>query len=304
MERILNNFDNVIDHLIINEGGYVNHFADKGGSTIYGVTLKNWLAHLKKYKFHDFYLDSRWFSFITEGKDGISFFNVNKFSLNDFKALKPSDIKFFYYKEYWEPLSCDDLPNAVDYYVFDFGVNSGVSRSAKFLQRIVGAVPDGVIGDKTVTATLAYCNLHGVKRLLKELNKDRLDFLSNLKNSPFFLKGWKSRLNKVMAKCYEMLNDLYIDQTKPLTESRTIKTASKEAKIATGLLVAGAVAPPEQAITQNLQFVVGNVQTVQTLTQAIHNLYQYGWAIPLILMLGFAGYYTYLRRDDWFKGKE
>jgi len=47
------------------------------------------------------------------------------------------------------------LPVGVDLSVFDYGVNSGPSRSAKDLQHVVGAKVDGVIGAATIAAVKA-----------------------------------------------------------------------------------------------------------------------------------------------------
>lgn len=297
-------FYNVIDHLLINEGGYVNHFADPGGHTIYGVTWKNWIEHLKRYSGSEHYTKERWDKFITPDGQGLPRFTVSKFKLDDFKALQPSDVKFFYYKEYWEKCKADELPDGIDYYAFDFSVHSGVSQAVKILQRIVGAFDDGIIGERTLNAVHKYCERNGNKRLLKEYDRSRREFLSRLRNASFFLKGWYNRLNKVLEKCYEILNDVYIDTTKPLSQSKTIATASTEAKIAVGTVAVGTLAPNQENMVQVTEKIVGNLQTVDALNSVIRNLYAYGWLIPSLLMLGFAGYYAYIRRNDWFNRKE
>lgn len=299
-----NNFHHVIDHLLINEGGYVNHPADPGGRTIYGVTWRNWIAHLKRYGDHDHYTSQRWSTYLIPDSNGHPAFDVSKFTVNDFKALQPSDVKYFYHKEYWEGCRGDDLPSGVDYYAFDFSVNSGVRQAILILQRIVGAVDDGIIGDRTIAAVQSYCQLNGNKRLIKEYDRQRREFLSRLRNASFFLKGWYNRLNKVLHKAYELIGDVYIETTKPLSQSRTVKAATKEAKIAAGAIGVGVIAPPEDKLIQASETIIDNLETINTVTSLIHNLYRYGWMLPIILMFGFACYYAYIRRDDWFKGKE
>lgn len=67
---------------------------------------------------------------------------------------------------YWRPLNCDVLPCGLQRMLFDFGFNSGVSRAASQLQRIVGltgAEIDGNIGNKTLYALL-HCT--GVERFI------------------------------------------------------------------------------------------------------------------------------------------
>lgn len=295
------NFYNVKDHLMINEGGYVNHPMDTGGRTIWGVTWRNWIAHLKKYSKHEHYLKPRWKSFINlEG-----YFDVNKFKINDFKALQPSDVSFFYYKEYWEPSRAQDLPDGVDYYMFDFSVNSGVRQATLILQRIVNAVDDGIIGEKTIESVYDYVQRNGVKRLLKEFDRERREFLSRLKNASYFLKGWHNRLNKVMAKCYELIGDVYIDTRKSLDKSKTIKASQTQAKIATGTAVVGSLGAVagEQGVMNATEALVGKLETVSTLTHIIHSLFSYGWVVLIIVMLGFSAYFAWNRYKDWFLGR-
>ncbi len=49
-------------------------------------------------------------------------------------------------------MRCDELPAGLDYAVFDFGVNSGISRAVKFLQRLIGVAADGRMTDAVVAA--------------------------------------------------------------------------------------------------------------------------------------------------------
>jgi len=51
---------------------------------------------------------------------------------------------------YWMPLQCDALPAGLDLQIFDDSFNTGVSTAAKKLQRVLGAQPDGLIGNVTL----------------------------------------------------------------------------------------------------------------------------------------------------------
>jgi lysozyme family protein len=75
--------------------------------------------------------------------------------------------------------------------VFDFAVNSGVSRASKYLQSMVGVTQDGVIGPKTIAAAKAYL---GVR-----LTDMRLGFLKGLPTWVTFGRGWANRINDVYA---------------------------------------------------------------------------------------------------------
>ena len=62
-----------------------------------------------------------------------------------YERFKVSDVAPIYKQNYWDRCKCDLLPSGVDLCVFDFGVNAGTGRGARFLQKCVGAVADGAI---------------------------------------------------------------------------------------------------------------------------------------------------------------
>ena len=140
------NFDKCLEMLLHHEGGFVNHPRDPGGVTNLGVTLRVY---------------ERWV-----GK---------KISEQDMRSLTPADVAPIYKNEYWKRCKCDDLPSGVDWCVFDWAVNSGVGRSAKALQGIIGATQDGGIGPKT----LKLIEEHEPKELIEKMHdKRRGNFLS------------------------------------------------------------------------------------------------------------------------------
>jgi lysozyme family protein len=57
-----------------------------------------------------------------------------------------------YRVKYWQPLRCDELPEAIAPKVFDIGVNLGIGRATKLLQQVCGVEPDGAIGPDTLRA--------------------------------------------------------------------------------------------------------------------------------------------------------
>ena len=65
--------------------------------------------------------------------------------------LTVADVAPIYKQDYWDRVRADDLPSGVDWAVFDWQVNSG-NRSAKALQRNVGATADGAVGPMTLQA--------------------------------------------------------------------------------------------------------------------------------------------------------
>jgi len=170
------NFDASFARIIKSEGGYVNDPADRGGETNLGVTIGAWGAYLGR-----------------------------AIQPGEMAKLTQETVKPFYRAMYWDKVKGDDLPLAVDYSVFDFAVNAGVSRAAKFLQRAVGAVDDGVIG----SGTLGRVAKTNTSKLLENFADQKQRFYQGLAtNNPSqqkFLKGWLARVNHVKSAADSML---------------------------------------------------------------------------------------------------
>lgn len=169
-----NNFNRCLAEVLKHEGGYVNHPADKGGATNLGVTQKTW---------------QEWVGRVV--------------SADDMKKLTVSDVEPLYHNRYWDACKCDALPSGVDYCVFDAAVNSGRVRAIKFLQSVVGTVPDGAIGPITLAST----DSRGARLTIEQYCDKREAFLRDLSNFNAFGKGWVRRVAEVRAKALEMANE-------------------------------------------------------------------------------------------------
>ncbi|MCF8478108.1 MAG: secretion activator protein, partial [Pseudolabrys sp.] len=95
----------------------------------------------------------------------------------------------------WDACACDELPAGVDYAVFDYGVNSGIGRAKKVLQRVLGVAADGVLGDQTMRAVAACDPTATVIAICDE----RLRFLKRLRTWGVFGRGWGRRVSEVKA---------------------------------------------------------------------------------------------------------
>lgn len=169
----MSGFDDALKMVLKYEGGYVNDPDDHGGATNKGIIQTN----------YDVYRTSK---------------KLAKQSVEDITNEEVSDI---YFKNYWLASKCDQLPIELAYVVFDTAVNSGVSRSAKFLQRIVGAVDDGVIGPKTLELVKAFCKIKGVMDIANKYIDMREAFLNGIVQRDItqkkFLKGWLNRTSSL-----------------------------------------------------------------------------------------------------------
>lgn len=172
VERSLkSNFDKSFDLIIAKEGGWVNNPADPGGETIWGVTKRVWESYTGK-------------------------------PIDSMKGLTQQDVKPLYKKMYWDAIRGDELPNGLDYCVFDCAVNSGVFRAVKILQSCIGVNSDGAIGNNTMAAVSQFKD---PKQLIKDYTKSRLSFVEGLKNFSIFGEGWESRIEFVRDKALSMI---------------------------------------------------------------------------------------------------
>jgi lysozyme family protein len=158
------NFQRALSRVLKHEGGYVDHPKDPGGATNRGVTIATFRRYVKR--------------------DGTK---------ADLRAITAEQVATVYYKHYWAAVDANELPAGVDYAVFDLAVNSGPSRAARFLQRVVGATEDGRIGP----ATLAAVRNADPTELIAKLCVARLAWLRTLKTWPTFGKGWERRVTDV-----------------------------------------------------------------------------------------------------------
>ena len=168
------NFQKALAAVLIHEGGFVNNLRDPGGMTNLGCTKQTW---------------EEWVGHPVDERT--------------MRALTPGDVAPLYKRKFWDKICADDLPDGVDYVVFDCAINSGPGRAAKFLQSCVGVEPDGGIGPKTLAAVKAF----DAKQLVQDFSKRRLSFMMDLPTWATFGKGWSRRVNEVEATGLKMIRN-------------------------------------------------------------------------------------------------
>jgi|TARA_R110000824_G_scaffold5594_2_gene25787 lysozyme family protein len=154
------NFEQCMGWLLEHEGGYVNHPSDPGGETNLGVTRAVYEQYAGR-----------------QVMDG------------EMQGLTHDDVYPIYKENYWDRVRGDELPSGVDWSVFDWGVNSGTSRSAKALQRIVGVEQDGGIGPMTLQAVAEMEEAE----IIEQMHYVREKFYRSLSTFDTFGKGWLRR---------------------------------------------------------------------------------------------------------------
>ena len=172
------NYQACLDMILHHEGGYVNHPKDPGGETNLGVTKRVY---------------EEW-----GGK-------------KDMKDLEVEDVAPIYRKNYWDRTKADELPSGLDLCVFDFGVNAGTGRAAKYLQRLIGTVADGGIGPNTLKALDEFISKqeYGVKDTILKYQAARQDYYESLSTFETFGKGWTRRVKETTQSALDMVEPLY-----------------------------------------------------------------------------------------------
>ena len=214
-------YDESLRRLLAHEGGYTNDPADPGGPTNFGITIFDYRKYVKP--------DA---------------------TAADVRAMKVDEAKAIYRAKYWDAQRCDELPAGVDYAVFDYGVNSGIGRSKKVLQRIVGVPADGALGAATMQAVAAA----DAKHTIAELCDERLRFLQSLRTWPVFGKGWGRRVAEVRQVALAMAARAPMpDIAANAAPGRAVVPAPKAAQQGSaGAAIAAGAAAAQQAHSQGL----------------------------------------------------
>ena len=108
-------FDEAFAKLLEHEGGYIDHRADPGGKTKYGISQRSYPGE-------------------------------------DIPGLTIERAKAIYRTDFWGAAGCDAVPDAVKFDLFDCAVNSGARTAVQMLQRCVGETADGILGPRTLQA--------------------------------------------------------------------------------------------------------------------------------------------------------
>ena len=162
-----NKFSEALEVILHHEGGYVNHPKDPGGETNLGVT---------KRVYEDFG------------------------GTKDMKELTKEDVEPIYKKNYWDRVKGDDLPEGLDLCIFDFAVNAGPGRAAKFLQKLIGVTQDGGIGPQTLGALQSAIGEDvrtQTREMIEKYQNERHNYYQSLSTFETFGRGWTRRVDEV-----------------------------------------------------------------------------------------------------------
>ena len=171
-----NRFSEALEVILHHEGGYVNHPKDPGGETNLGVT---------KRVYEDFG------------------------GTKDMKELTKEDVEPIYKKNYWDRVKGDNLPEGLDLCIFDFAVNAGPGRAAKFLQKLIGVTQDGGIGPQTLGALQSAIGEDvriQTREMIEKYQSMRQEYYESLSTFETFGRGWTRRVDEVTEKAKEWIS--------------------------------------------------------------------------------------------------
>lgn len=160
--------DDILDDVLRREGGYVNHPADRGGPTKFGITaatLGDW-RRLGRVA-----------------------------TAQEVSALTSEEARRIYWQRYitdpgFEGVTHEPLLALL----IDAGVHSGPKRAVEWLQTALGVTPDGILGPRTRAALAQADPVVLYHRVLAT----RLRFLGRLitndRRQAAFAAGWMNRV--------------------------------------------------------------------------------------------------------------
>jgi lysozyme family protein len=164
--------DDLLDEVIAREGGFVNHPADRGGPTKYGITqrtLSEWLGRPA--------------------------------TVDEVRTLDEETARAIYVVRYLVGPRIDTLPPEIVPQAFDMAVNHGPRRAVRILQEVLNLAGwrvdvDGTVGPETRRAAFEAQEQMG-PFLANAIADQRANFYHRLvavdPSQRVFLNGWLAR---------------------------------------------------------------------------------------------------------------
>ncbi len=170
-------FDDAINPIIKQEGGYVNHPNDRGGPTKWGITL----------------------NFYQESVDSDA-------TKEDIKNLSKETAKELYKTSFWQPnnfvvgeLSLGDLPVPIGEVILSYSINMGQKTGHALLQKGINNLgydisEDGWLGPNTIDTAENCDPLELLKAISIKASTRYNEIILSNRSQRVFLEGWMRRI--------------------------------------------------------------------------------------------------------------
>lgn len=164
-------FERCLRFTLVEEGGYSNVTADKGGATNRGVTAATF----------------------TEAK------RLGLVKASTVHDLTVEDVERVYWSLYWLPSHAQELPAPLDLCLFDAYVNHRPQVAVRLIQAGVGVEQDGIFGPKTVDGAHLVQAVTAIERYCYERERFYRQIVKNDPTQERFLRGWLNRVAHVKS---------------------------------------------------------------------------------------------------------
>lgn len=176
----MGNFTKAVEKVLEHEGGYVNNPADTGGATNFGITKRVYESFIGR-----------------------------PVSLTEMKVMPKGNAVAIYKANYWDKVKGDFIKSySKAFILFDQAVNRGPSSAIKQAQRISGALPDGVIGPKTIEAINKMNEKSFIDNFVIESEKFYRSLVARKPSQAVFLNGWLNRVKSLEEYAYQNRNKI------------------------------------------------------------------------------------------------
>lgn len=154
------------------QSGWANDPDDAGGATMCGITIGTFQSYAKK------------------NHQPIP-------TTNDLRNITPNQWRDVLQSLFWDKWKADEIKSqAIANILVDWVWASGIN-GIKIPQRILGVVPDGIVGHNTLSAV----NRADEDILFSAIHQARIKFVDDIvKRKPSqakFIRGWKRRINAI-----------------------------------------------------------------------------------------------------------
>ena len=173
-------FLDAVEVILKNEGGYVNHPADRGGPTNWGITQKVYEA-----------------------------FKGRPVTIAEMQKMPRSEAIAIYKKNYWDKVGGDNIKYyATAMILFDQAVNRGVGAAVKQAQQVLGVTVDGGVGPKTLAALNSIPDTTFIPKFLAMAENSYKAIVANNPSQSVFLKGWMNRVEHLRQQASQFFGQL------------------------------------------------------------------------------------------------
>lgn len=176
----MDKFERSLSKVLVFEGGYSNHPADRGGRTNMGIRQDTLSAAYAK---------------------GIV-------AHKDIGNLTKEEAKRIYRKLYWAPCQAEKMEWPLCLLHFDDAVNCGVGIAGKMLQKTINSIlddivkVDGIIGPKTLRA-IEEIDTKSICLVLLKIRKRHYEaIVTKDPSQKTFLDGWLNRIKALQKEVF------------------------------------------------------------------------------------------------------